>query len=404
MDMNPYHSPLPPPRPPQSRQPSQSPSSPNNSPQPQPPIPTSAPDLPPLPEEQPKKSKKKIILVIVAVLLLLGGGVVFYLWYSNPERVVKNAVEKIIKSPSSIAELEYKGVTPDGEKVTVELQTKNDNPNLAGQLDARIKLELNDFDLEIDGAWMATKDGDIYIKINNLRQLYLNVVKSEYGKSYVNSTELKKAIVALVKKVDGEWIKLEWQELAQGATNGQVKERKCYQKAVTAFYEDKDQQQQITDMYGDNKFVIVKNDSVLDGFSDTVYDVRFDLAKINNFGKKVSKSDVLKALEKCNEADSSVADFVETDKSQLKEAQKEIDKVDIKLWISRWTHDLSDVNIRYDAEEGEQTLKIKTDFNAQPKIEAPSKSISLESLQKELEAITAQAAVQAAQNSEVQSE
>ena len=340
----------------------------------------------------------------MAVFLLLGSGVAFYLWYTNPERVVKNAIEKIIKSPSSIAELEYKGVTPDGEEVTVELQTKNDNPSLAGQLDAKIKLELNDLDLEINGAWMATKDGDIYIKINNLRQLYLDAVKSEYGESYLNSTELKKAIVALVKKVDGEWIKLDWQELAQGATNGQIKERKCYQKAVATFYEDKDQQQQITDIYGDNKFVIVKNDSVLGGFGNAVYDVRFDLAKINNFGEKVSKSDVAKALEKCSEADSSVADSVETDESQLEEAQEEMNKVDIKLWISRWTHDLTDATIRYDAEEGEHTLKIKTDFNAHPKIEAPSKSISLESLQKELEAVTAQAIAQSIQNSETQSQ
>ena len=103
--MNPYHSPLPPPRPPQSRQPSQSPNPPSSSPQPQPPIPTSAPDLPPPPEDQPRKSKKKIILAVVAVFLLLGSGVAFYLWYTNPERVVKNAIEKIIKSPSSIAEL-----------------------------------------------------------------------------------------------------------------------------------------------------------------------------------------------------------------------------------------------------------------------------------------------------------
>ena len=111
-----------------------------------------------------------------------------------------------------------------------------------------------------------------------------------------------------------------------------------------------------------------------------------------------------KALEKCSEADSSVADSVETDESQLEEAQEEMNKVDIKLWISRWTHDLTDATIRYDAEEGEHTLKIKTDFNAHPKIEAPSKSISLESLQKELEAVTAQAIAQSIQNSETQSQ
>lgn len=402
--MNPYHSPLPPPRPPQSRQPSQSPNPQNNTPQSQPPIPTSAPDLPPLSEDQPKKSKKKIILAIVAMLLLLGGGVAFYLWYTNPERVVKNAVEKIIKSPSSIAELEYKGVTPDGEEVTVELQTKNDNPSLAGQLDAKIKLELNNLDLEVDGAWMATEDGDIYIKINNLRQLYLDAVKSEYGESYLSSAELKKAIVALVKKIDGEWIKLNWQELAQGVTNEQLKERKCYQKAATSFYENKDQQQQITDMYGENKFVIVKNNNALGGFSDAVYDVRFDLARANRFGEQVSKSDVAKAIEKCSKTNESVADSIEADESQLKEIQKEINKIDIKLWISRWTHDLTDASIRYNADEGEHTLKIKTDFNAQPKIKAPNKSISLESLQKELEAITMQAVIQSAQNSETQSQ
>ncbi len=400
MDLNPNHSPLPPPRPPQERQPLQSPSSPE--PQPQPPIPTSPPDLPPLPEEQPRKSKKKLLLIIASLILLIGGGIAFYLWYTNPERVVRSAVEKIIKSPSAIAEMEYQGATPDGQEVTVELQTKNDNPSMAGQLDAKIKLSLDDLDLEIDGAWMATKNGDIYIKINNMRQLYLNSIKSDYGENYVNNDELKKAIVTLIKKVDGEWIKLNWQELAQGVTNGQLKERKCYQKAITAFYEDKDQQQQIIDTYGDNKFVVVKDDNPLGGFGDAVYDVRFDLTKANNFGKKVSSSSVVKAMEKCSEADNSIADSIETDESQLEEAQEEMDKVDIKLWISRWTHDLTDATIRYDADEGEHTLKIKTDFNAQPKIEAPSKSISLESLEKDLEAIMAGWAAQAAENAETQ--
>lgn len=235
-----------------------------------------------------------------------------------------------------------------------------------------------------------------------MRQLYLKSIKSEYGESYLKNDELKKSIVSFIKKVDGEWIKLDWQELAQGATNGQIKERKCYEKAITAFYDDKNQQQQITDMYGNNKFVIVKNNSALGGFGDAVYDVRLDLAKASNFGKKVSTSDVAKALEKCSEADGLIAGSTETDKSQLEEVQKEFNKVDIKLWISRWTHDLTDAIIRYDTEEGEHTLNIKTDFNAQPKIEAPSKSISLEALQKELEAIMEGAMVQAAENTEIQ--
>ncbi len=343
-----------------------------------------------------KKSRKKlytiVLTVIIVALVAIGGGAAYALWYTNPEKVVADAVDNIIKSPSSITNAYFESKTKSGDKLTVTFDTQTDNPKLAGSLSAKVSVDTQEFKINLSGAGMVSQNGDLYFKVNNTQELIDKLLVTDYGKLYAKSPTLVKALKDFAKKIDGRWIKIDTKDIQDMLdSQGYKKQRQCYQNALSKFYENKDQQSQVMNAYGNNKFIIVKDSTdraTINGVDSSGYNISWNVQKSNDFSDAVEKTDVAKAVKKCDTSSDNSYQNPKPTKQEIKQSQKEVDKAKLKLWVSKWDHNLTGVDASYDASDGtSNTLKVKTDFKNKPQLQSPKNALSLMDLQQDINRI-----------------
>ncbi len=353
-----------------------------------------ADNFPSSPAIKPKKSKKKLAIFIIIVLLVLGigGGAAAYMVYSNPEKVVFDAVQNSIKAKTNITDGNFKLVDSENNgNVSVDFTSQSNSPKLAGSLEAKVKIDYKDFKINLAGAGMVSEQGDYYFKVDNASELLDKALESEYGKLYVSEPSLQPLVTkvkAFVKKIDGRWIKVEKSDISEFSKDYD-KQQACVEKAVKKFYDDNKQQQQIIDTYGDHRFIIVKTSNkpsqTINGEDSVAYDLKLDVKKGNEFGEAVGKTDVFKALEKCSDATRTSTNKM-SDK-EVKEAQKEADKVKVTVWVSRWGHNLTRIEVSGNENSTQINFGANVDQNKTPNLKDPSNPLKAKDLTKELEAI-----------------
>ncbi len=344
----------------------------------------------------PKGSRKKIyaitITILVVILVAIGGGAAYALWYNNPEKVVADAVGNIIKSPSSVSSAVFVSKTKSGDKLTVNFSTQSNNPKLAGSLDAKINVDTANFKINFGGAGMVTESGDFYFKIDNAKEVVGRLLVTDYGKLYVTSPTLRKALENFAAKIDGKWIKVDTQDVASMLdSSGYKKERQCYKKALTNFYDKKDQQNQVIDAYNKNKFITVNNTNGsenINGVSSKSYDISLNVKKSYDFSDAAKKTDAIKSINKCAMGSTNLESYSRPIPQEIKKSQNEIDRAKLKLWISKWDHNLTGIDALYNGSDGtSNNFTMKTNFKAKPQLKNPQSSLSLTDLQQEINKI-----------------
>lgn len=344
----------------------------------------------------PKNSRKKIyatvIAIIVVTLVAVGGGAAYALWYNNPEKVVADAVGNVIKSPSSVTSAVFQSKTKDGENISITFATQSNNPKLAGSLSAKVKIDSKDLKVNFGGAGMVTESGDFYFKIDDAKEVVERLLVTDAGKLYVSSPTLKKAIENFAAKIDGQWIKVDTQDVASMFDgSGYKKERQCYQKALTNFYDNKDQHNQVIDAYNKNKFIIVNSSNgseSINGVDSKSYDIGFNVQKSYDFSDAAEKTDAIKSINKCSKNNSAFENSSRPTSEEIKKSQSEVDRANLKLWVSKWDHNLMGIDASYDGSDGSSNnFTMKTNFKAKPQLKNPQNSLSLTDLQQELNKI-----------------
>lgn len=354
------------------------------------------PPTPFVPDAPPKKSKKKLIIgIFIAVAVALGasGGLVFA-HYNSPDRVLLDVFDNSIKSKTAISKGSYyfKDIKDNGT-VAVTFTSQNNSPKLTGSLDAKIKITYKDIKVDFQGAGMAAESGDLYFKINNAPQLLEKALETEYGKYYTSDPAVAPLIAKLkifFKKIDGQWIKIEKKDISQYSP-GYDKDQTCAKKVITRFYENSSGQRQVVDIYQKNNFMIAKNtgkSTTINNQDSVAYDIKFNVSKFNAFVKKFRKTDFIKDLNKCMGDDGAVNKITV---EEIKESQKEFDKIKTTIWVSRWGHELNQVQVTTNDKDSNLDFKANIDTKTAPNLKDPSKSLDAKDLIAELEAIYMQA-------------
>lgn len=357
------------------------------------PIPPDVAITPPA-QPEPRSNKKKIIAIVAVVLILLGvgGSAAAYVLYTSPEKVVFDAVQNSIKAKTYVTEGTY--VVRDSEsksRISVDFTSQSNSPEFAGSIDTRAKLAVDGFNVTLDAAAMVSEKGDYYFKLSNAKELLDKALESEFGKFYTDEPAIQPLITkiqAFVKKIDGRWIKVEKSDITQYSDEYE-KQQECAEKAVKAFYENDKQQQQVIDAYGDNKFIIIKNSNkpsrVINGQDSVAYDISLDVKKGNSFREALDKTEFFTSLTKCIDDKANLTEKA-TD-SELKEAQKEADKLKLSVWVSRWSHQFTRIEIGMNEDSTSMEFGATLDQNKKPNLKDPTDALEVKDISGDLEEI-----------------
>ncbi len=351
-----------------------------------------------IPDEPTKKNNKKLMIIVASVvagIIVLVSGTVFALYVTNPEKVLLDAVQNSLKAKTVVTEGSFKAADPTSQQsITVEFSSQSDNTKLTGSLDAKVKINLDSLQLDLDAAGMVAENGDYYFKLNNAPELFEKALQSEYGKYYASDPTLTPLLAKLqifFEKIDGQWIRVDKEDISQYA-EGYEKQQECTDKAIETFYKENAQQKQVVDAYADSRFIDIEDTgktATINGQDSIAYEISLDAEQMKAFGEEFDKTDIAKALDKCIEdTDTATTEEAKMSDSETKEMQKTLDQLKTTVWISRWGHEFQKIELENkNKKEGKVNFEMIIDTKKQPDLKSPSKYLEAADLTQELQEI-----------------
>lgn len=260
--------------------------------------------------------------------------------------------------------------------VSIKLQSKGDSP---------IKLSTT---AEV----VATKS-TLYFKLNDAKKAvdtaadaYIQGIAAQYktlgyelSQSEIDAQKeaMLSQIDPIIAKIDNRWMK--YDVTSQTSDN---KEQKCVTDAVTKLQSDSKMQNELTDVYNKNRFVVVKeNLGIKDGSYGYVLDV--DQAKAKEFAKAADETSFAKSLKACDGSSSLMNESDVSSDSTVKNAR-------VELWVSQWSHKITQFKVSAN-DDSDKENPTKVDFDLMmkygnvDKVTVPTDATDVKDVQKEIE-------------------
>lgn len=288
----------------------------------------------------PKKSKKPFIIagIVVLSLALVGGGGVFaYQVYQAPENVVLNAAMNAL----SASKMQAKTVVSSdfafkdtSASIVFHKLTFNIGAERTPKTDANAELSLkyNDTELSLKANVLATDDGSVYFKVDNLK----TTVKTLLGSAVTISAKAESYLDA----IDGKWAKYSLDDAKQqSAESADIAQ--CTLDVYKKYKDDKAAIQEVADLYKKNQFLVVKDSGqVKDG--NVGYVVTVDEVKARAFTKSLDTTKIAKDVKSCDKSSSATTDTSDSTTSDTTSttASEAAQKTVVTVWISQWGHEL----------------------------------------------------------------
>lgn len=342
----------------------------------QPTTPTPEQPAPAQPLTVKKKKKTGLIIGIVSavVLVLLGTGTVlgYTLWYQNPQKVLADAVTHAVKAKTSTYTGEFAVKASESDNGIKEMTIKVDGKNTVttGQLAVDVAFtDAEDTKHEFSGEGLYDKDGNLFFKIDNLKDLV-----AKYSEQY--GSELPESFQTIVSKVDGNWIRVSADDL-KSLSEEVAEQQTCTRDALKKLESDQAATDELAKLYRDNQFVTVAKDlGVRDG--NIGYELGIDTGKAKSFAEGVEQTTYFKELKKCN-------DDLEIDEDDFTQPRSSDTTYRTEVWISQFSHELREVRFFVEDDEARGELWVKPVFNAPVTVESPKDFIPLRELQADIE-------------------
>ena len=340
-------------------------------------------------------SKKKWILggVIAAVLVvLIGGGALAYnLWYQNPEKVILDGIGHLFDKHDSMAgsatvTAENKQVRLD---VTADMRSNKDLANGTAKVGIQMKGDNASFKkMNVSADYAADKD-TFYFKLKDLHSLaqtfvnsYVDSLAQQYTKLGYTLTQKqiddqKKQVMAqfepIITKLDNRWIKIDIDSKKDSDD-----ESKCTTDAIKKLYENKDERNEVLDVYKKHKFITIKDKLGSKGGS-LGYLLDFDKNIAKDFSKEVKNTTFGKELQKCDPDSTSTTDTT-NDEDTMKDTH-------VELWVSRWSHQITELKVAGTTTDSDKTavsLDLKLDYDKVDGLTTPKDATDWDDINKEL--------------------
>ena len=343
--------------------------------------PIAQPVLPPQMAIGQRKSKVGLIVAICAVILvvlLAIAGATAYAFYQKPENVLLDAVSKLplatkVSTKTTVNSnfsYEADGVNIKFKKFTFDTGAEN-TPKL--DANAELALEVNGKELSLKASGLATDNGTVYFKVDN-------IVSSIKETLSILHQKLPAQAEKHLKKIDGKWAKYSLADVRKQDKKS-ADQLQCVIDAYKKYSKDDKAKHQISSVYKKHPFIIIDKE-VKSQNGNFGYDVSVDDDKAEAFWKDFRETSFAKSVESCAPNVSS------SSSDTYKSAKKAKSKADatMTVWVSQWSHELRGVdvkatNLKTDSRSDKNynvSAKTVIDFSKGSQVAVPSDAISAE--------------------------
>ena len=343
--------------------------------------PIAQPALPPQMAMGQRKSKVGLIIAICAVILvvlLAIAGATAYAFYQKPENVLLDAVSKLplatkVSTKTTVNSnfsYEADGVNIKFKKFTFDTGAEN-TPKF--DANAELALEVNGKELSLKASGLATDNGTVYFKVDN-------IVSSIKETLSILHQKLPAQAEKHLKKIDGKWVKYSLAD-ARKQDKKSANQLQCVIDAYKKYSKDDKAKHQISSVYKKHSFIIIDKE-VKSQNGNFGYDVSVDDDKAEAFWKDFRETSFAKSVESCAPNVSS------SSSDTYKSAKKAKSKADatMTVWVSQWSHELRGVdvkatNLKTDSHSDKNynvSAKTIIDFSKGSQVAVPSDAISAE--------------------------
>jgi hypothetical protein len=323
-----------------------------------------------------KKAKKPFVIggIIVGVLALLSGGAAFaYNTYQSPENVMLGAMSHALGTKQARISTT---VTSDFAYSSGDMKLTFDKLTfvLGGErtpkmdTNATLSITYNGEPVKLAASVLATDDGTIYFKIDNLK----STLKTVLGDSMTISATAE----SYLDNIDGKWAKYTLDDMKSSNPTGE-KTTQCVLDAYKQYKDDQKAIQEVVDLYKKQIFLTPADDpQIKDG--NIGYVVTIDKTKMSAFGEGLETTTLGEAVKACDTSDH------ESSSSSSGSTTSEPDGISTTttVWISQWTHELRAVDTKttglklFDDETYSVTTHTDIDFTAGVTTSAPSDTMT----------------------------
>ena len=324
--------------------------------------PIAQPALPPQMAMGQRKSKVGLIIAICAVILvvlLAIAGATAYAFYQKPENVLLDAVSKLplatkVSTKTTVNSnfsYEADGVNIKFKKFTFDTGAEN-TPKF--DANAELALEVNGKELSLKASGLATDNGTVYFKVDN-------IVSSIKETLSILHQKLPAQAEKHLKKIDGKWAKYSLADVRKQDKKS-ADQLQCVIDAYKKYSKDDKAKHQISSVYKKHSFIIIDKE-VKSQDGNFGYDVSVDDDKAEAFWKDFRETSFAKSVESCAPNVSS------SSSDTYKSAKKAKPKADatMTVWVSQWSHELRGVDVK--------TTNLKTDSHSDKNYNVSAKTI-----------------------------
>jgi hypothetical protein len=324
-----------------------------------------------------KKLKKPLLLSLIiggAVLLLGGTAAAYQFWYQNPDKVVTDSFVNALTAKT----MSFNGaVDTSGEAAKLKIDFDGASNDVAFTTHAKATLAIGAVNVVVDGNVQTSENGDMYFKLANAKDIAAIFTQMMGG------GEANPEFNALVDKINNKWIKVTPKDLDAEKGDEATNQAQCFSDAVKKLRTDKSLNGELTDLYKKQRFVTIK-ESLGTKNGNLGYKLDIDRNKAKEFILGVEKTKFHAELKKCD------SEF-KLDTEDITKAGESDITGDTEVWVSQWAHELKQVKFSGSSKDGSSkgTFVFNPVFNKPVNITAPADALTLQELQKEIEAVSA---------------
>jgi hypothetical protein len=336
------------------------------------------------------------IIAVVLVLLIGGGALAYNLWYQNPQKVILDGVvhlltDKTSRQASVLSTFENKDAT-----LTVNGDMKSSDSLANGSLKVTAGFKgtsasLGNINLSVD---MATTKSAAYFKVTGLKAAvddFVNSMVDSMTSAYQQSglamsqqeiaqekQTMESEFAPVVSKIEGQWIKVDTTQSSSNSDSSQ-----CVATAVNKLSSDTSEQNELKKVYNDNQFITVKKKlGSKDG--SLGYDLGYDQAKAKQFNSALESTAFAAQLKKCDSSIFANSNSTSTSSNDMK-------NVDFQVWVSRWTHQITEVKLSSDSlpssTDGKFTADLQIKYGSVSGLTTPTNATDIKDIESQMNSL-----------------
>lgn len=329
------------------------------------------------------RRKKLVLAVVVGLIVVLAILAGLWFWYNSTNKVMGDAVSQLLSKPitSSQGNFSFADQSDNSLKLNGSFSTRQ-AADKSSEFTMKLNFNGGGADVQVPLDVIAAANGDLYVKVSQVKQLLGDVMKSQNA-TPAEVQQMQTYFGGLINKIDDKWVKIsktELDQLTSQASSSQA-DVSCAQTALQQFYASADQQNEIKKAFTEHPlFTIDKSlgSKTIDGHSSLGYSLSSDNAKADAFSKAVAGSQLAQNLKKCGDTfgDSTTGSNDSTDNPT----------VHAEAWVDRWNHQFTQLSLSVKDKTTDVSLNLKPSFDKPAgKIDTPQNFTTISELKTQLQ-------------------